>query len=231
MPFFLAAIIAGFSLAASAIDIACNDASNSANKKVIQLVKRAYTDVHFDELTVATFGTELPTDCDYLSFEAPQKIDVAGDIVIKFDAFKGTAFVKRATKVFRVSGRATILKATQNSHRGDMISNNNTAENIVDVSEITRYTQSKIEKNSHQFKNYIDKGQVIESWMVEKMPDIFKGDAVKAVVKRAKITLTLDARILENGSVGDNVKCKLEKSNKILLGTLHDKKTVIISSL
>ena len=84
----MAAIIAGFSLAASAIDIACNDASNSANKKVIQLVKRAYPDVHFDELTVATFGTELPTDCDYLSFEAPQKIDVAGDIVIKFDRSK-----------------------------------------------------------------------------------------------------------------------------------------------
>ena len=87
--------------------------------------------------------------------------------------------------------------------------------------------KAKLRENSHQFKNYIDKGQVIESWMVEKMPDIFKGDAVKAVVKRAKITLTLDARILENGSVGDNVKCKLEKSNKILLGTLMIKKQLL----
>ena len=101
----------------------------------------------------------------------------------------------------------------------------------IKLNKVTQHTFSSIDEGEYQFRNYIDKDQIIESWMIEKKPDVKKGDLISAVVKKEKITLTLDARILENGYIGDSVKLKLNKNNKILLGTLHDKKTVIISSL
>ena len=67
--------------------------------------------------------------------------------------------------------------------------------------------------------------------MLERQPDVLKGDKVKAIIAKSKITLTLEARVIQNGHIGDDVRCQLNQNNKIVIGKLHDKKTVIISSL
>ena len=102
-------------------------------------------------------------------------------------------------------------------------------EDQISIDKVTMHTISSIKKDDHmQFRNYVEKDQIIEAWMMEK-PDSVKGEQVKAIIKKAKITLTLDAHLLENGYIGNNIKVALSKNNKVLLGTLHDKKTVIIS--
>ena len=65
--------------------------------------------------------------------------------------------------------------------------------------------------------------------MIEPIPDVTKGEVVKAVVRKQNITLTLDGRVLENGIIGDSIKLKL--NDKIVIGKLHDEKTVIINSI
>ncbi len=214
-----------------AAELACNDANDAVNTKILELLKESYSKVSFHNLKVQSMGTDLPTNCDYVSFEFPKKVDLTSDLIIKFDAFKNDKFQKRATKIFRVFGYATILRATRISHRGDAIHERSVYKEKIKINKVTQHTMSEFESGDFQFRNYVGKDQIIETWMVEKKPDVLKGELVSAIVKKEKITLTLDARILENGYVGDNVKLKLSKNNKVLLGTLHDKKTVIISSL
>ena len=84
----------------------------------------------------------------------------------------------------------------------------------IKLSQVTKYTISQLKDGKFQFRNYVDKDEFIESWMIEKEPDVKKGDLVKAIVKKSKITLTLDARILENGNVGEQIKLKLNKNKR-----------------
>ncbi len=214
-----------------ATELSCNNINSIINDKIINMIEKRYADVDFYDLSVQTLGTKFPSDCDYISFKFPQKVDLNGDLVIKFDAFKNNEFQKRATKIFRLSGWATIIKTAQISHRGDLVTSKNTYKEKIKLNQVSIHTISKIKDENVQFRNYVDKNQIIEAWMVEKKPDVIKGDFVKAVVKKSTITLTLDARILQNGYIGEKVKLKLTKNNKVLLGKLHDKKTVIISSL
>ncbi len=201
------------------------------NDKIIDMIKINYPSVDFHDLKVKTFGTKIPSDCDYVSFKFPKKVDLKGDLIIKFDVYKNEALLKRATKIFRISGMATTLKTVQISHRGDLVTSDNIDQQKINLHQVTIHTISRIENQNMQFRNYVDKNQIIEAWMIEQKPDVQKGDSVKAVVKKSKITLTLDARILQNGYIGKKVKLKLNDNNKILLGKLHDKKTVIISSI
>lgn len=212
-----------------AVELACENVNESVIEKITDLVKDNYSKVEFEGLTIEAFGSKLPTSCDYVSFEFPKKVDLSSDLIIRFDAYQNDLFIKRSTKIFRFKGYAQVLRASKIIHRGDEVTEKSMSPGKIKLSKVNQHTMSRIMRSEYQYRNYIDKDQVIESWMIEKKPDVKKGDLVSAVVKKDKITLTLDARILENGIIGERIKLKL--NNKILLGTLHDKKTVIISSL
>ena len=42
--------------------------------------------------------------------------------------------------------------------------------------------------------------------------------------------LTLDAYVMENGNIGEELKLKLKKNQKIMIGKAYDAETIIISS-
>ena len=67
---------------------------------------------------------------------------------------------------------------------------------------------------------------MLESWMIEKIPDIKKGEIVKSIIKNENITLTLDGRVLENGHIGSKIKLKL--NDKVFIGKLENEKTVLV---
>ena len=220
------------SIDGNAIELSCENANETIVNQLMSTVKTRYSNVEFYDLSVKVMGTELPITCDVLTFEYPKKIDLKGDVVIKFNSYKDDQFQKRATKVFRLSGYAKVLRTNQINYRGNDVLADQVYEDQISIDKVTMHTISSIKKDDHmQFRNYVEKDQIIEAWMMEKKPDSVKGEQVKAIIKKAKITLTLDAHLLENGYIGNNIKVALSKNNKVLLGTLHDKKTVIISSL
>ncbi|MBL6722815.1 MAG: flagellar basal body P-ring formation protein FlgA [Candidatus Margulisbacteria bacterium] len=224
------ALLLVLSLPAMAIQLSCDGASDLIKKNVLAQIEARYSAIDFNDLTIEAKGTEFPEGCDVLSFEWPKKMPLAGDIIIKFDAFENDNFKKRITKVFRIRGSANVMAVKHRAVKGDKVGAHNLEQKEIPLAALTPHSISRIGEGL-QFRRYVDAGEIIESWMIEKMPDVVKGDAVTAIVQRNAITLTLDAEVLQNGSVGDNVKLQLKKNNKVLLGMLHDKKTVIISSL
>jgi flagella basal body P-ring formation protein FlgA len=226
VPFFLF----GIGTYLQAVELACVGANQVIESNILEMVKSQYSLVKFNQLSLDSLGTKLPENCDVIRFEYPKRIDLKGDVVIKFDSYKDGYFKKRSTKIFRLKGTATVLRTSRIMHSGDDLLPDDVYIDQISIDKITMKTMGVLNKTSMQFRNYVEKGQMLESWMIQKRPDLSKGDKVKAVIKKSIITLTLDAHLLENGYVGDSIRVLLS-NNKVVLGTLHDKKTVVISSL
>ena len=129
----------------------------------------------------------------------PKKINIQNDFILKLDAYKDDKFIKRHTKVYRFDGKVNILKTVKVAQRGDQVNLRLLKKDVTSIHNITKHTVSYFPKGKTMFRNYVSSDEILESWMLEPIPDVSKGEIVKAVVKKQNITLTLDGRVLENG--------------------------------
>ena len=126
---------------------------------------------------------------------------------------------------------AVVLRATKQVSHGDLVNPSTVTKDIIDISYIKPHMISRLDHNAtFEFRNYIEKNQIIESWMIQQQPDFKKGEEVKVSYKKDNISLILSAYLLENGIIGDTVKLKLTTNQKIMSGKIYDKNTIIISS-
>ena len=85
-------------------------------------------------------------------------------------------------------------------------------ESTVDIKYLSNRMISKLEgMDKYQFRNYVDKNQIIENWMIEKIPDVNKGEEVKAVYSKSNITLTLAAKSFRKWKCWRTCKDKIRK--------------------
>jgi flagella basal body P-ring formation protein FlgA len=209
--------------------IACIDLNSSLENKVNALIKKSYPNITFEVLEIKELNTNNLDGCDYVKFEMPEKINIQNDFILKLDAYKDDKFIKRHTKIYRFDGQVNILKTVKVAERGDQVSLKLLKKDVTSIHNITKHTVSHFPNGNTMFRNYVSSNEILESWMLEPIPDVSKGEIVKAVVKKQNITLTLDGRVLENGIIGDSIKLKLNE--KIVIGKLQDEKTVIINSI
>jgi flagella basal body P-ring formation protein FlgA len=209
--------------------MSCINIDEKVSSSIQDIIKKSYPNVIFSTLTISPLGNDIPFDCDSVQYELPERVSIENDLIVKFDLFKNDVFFKRITKIFRFNGTADVLKTEKVVERGDHVSIQSYYLDQVSIDNITNHTLSRIRHSNMQYRNYVSADQIIESWMVEQKPDVKKGQKVKAVVKKANITLTLDGRVLENGYIGDSIKLKL--NDKIIIGNVYDEKTVIINRI
>ncbi|MEK9727164.1 MAG: flagellar basal body P-ring formation chaperone FlgA [Candidatus Margulisiibacteriota bacterium] len=207
----------------------CIDINNTIKEKVYHLIETSYPNLMFTELKFNALDSKVIDGCEYVKFNLPKKINFKNDLIIKFDLFQEDQFLSRITKVYRFSGKANVLRATKTLEKGFEANAESISVDNVDLRTITYQTISKINSVKMQFRNYINKNDIIEDWMLERIPDVKKGELIKTIIKKNNITLTLDGRVLENGNIGS--KIKLQLNDKIVIGKLHDKKTVVINNI
>ena len=229
---FIFFIIITFSVTSLAnTTIACKGANSYLKEMIMDKVLEGYEDVDFISLKVNQVTNTLSESCDTFSFNFPEFIPLNSDLVIKVDSYEDNNFINRKTQIFRFDGDVKVYKTSKIINDKDTFNNQNIYESSIKVRSLSNRMIGNLAKFSdHQFRNYVDKDEIVESWMIEKVPDVAKGNSVTAIYSKSNITLTLDAKILENGYIGEPVKVKLEKNKKVLLGKIYDKETVIISS-
>lgn len=209
--------------------LSCIDLDKSLEGKVDALIKKSYPNITFERLAIKSLRDKKFDNCDIVKFKMPDKINVQSDFILKLDAYKDDKFIKRYTKIYRFDGMVNILKTVKVVERGDHVSSKLLIPDTTSIHNITNHTVSTIPIGKTKFRNYVSANEMLESWMMEPIPDVTKGEVLKAVVKKQNITLTLDGRVLENGNIGDSIKLKL--NDRIVTGKLHDEKTVIINSI
>lgn len=191
-----------------------------------ETIRATYPKVAFETLKISDISKQSDLDCDKAKFEFPKKVNFTDDIVIKLDLYKKNEFIRRKTSIFRVSGWANILRANSDFYNGDLVTRKTFYSDTIPISQVTHHTISLVSDDGIQFRNYLGKDQMLESWMIEKIPDIKKGEIVKSIIKNENITLTLDGRVLENGHIGSKIKLKL--NDKVFIGKLENEKTVLV---
>ena len=92
------------SIDGNAIELSCENANETIVNQLMSTVKTRYSNVEFSDLSVKVMGTELPITCDVLTFEYPKKIDLKGDVVIKFNSYKDDQFQKEPPRYFDYQG-------------------------------------------------------------------------------------------------------------------------------
>jgi len=209
--------------------LSCINLNEELEKKVEGLVLNSYPSIEFNALEINQISKNDTLECDYVKFDMPKKVNLKNDFILKLDVFKNDQFMNRITKVYRFSGNVEVLKTAKVIERGTPVSSKVIEKQITSIHNITNYSISKLPSNKMQFRNYVSNGEIVENWMIEEVPDVKKGQAIKAIVKKENITLTLDGRVLENGIIGNTIKLKL--NDKIMIGKLYDEKTVIINRI
>ncbi|MGC6367690.1 MAG: flagellar basal body P-ring formation chaperone FlgA [Candidatus Marinamargulisbacteria bacterium] len=204
----------------------CIGIEEKIRESLNDLIKKSYPKVRFQSLELKDIGSAFPESCDVIKTTFPKRLMLNNDIVLKLDVYENDELLKRITKIFRINGQSIIYRAKNNYFNGQPISKDLFFEDTLPVNQITQHTTSQKNFDKSQFRNYLGKNQILESWMIEKIPDVKRGDVVKSIVKNDNITLTLDGRVLENGNIGSKIKLKM--NDKVFIGKLKDEKTVLI---
>jgi len=122
-----------------------------------------------------------------------------------------------------------VVVTTSRVEKGDKFTDENVA--------LIRTPTSKILSGSLSQLNYaigrtasipLVPGTVLRYMDIFDPPVIVHGSIVQAVVRRGNIELDVDARAIEDGKAGDEIRVENTDSHKVLKGKVVDEKTVLI---
>jgi flagella basal body P-ring formation protein FlgA len=231
MIFRLLVSILVFLVPISGTELACENIEPTIRDRILSKIRTNYPTITFQALEVRMSGAKIGDQCTHVTFALPEKFSLDSDFAVKFNVVHNGTFQRRVTKVFRVSGKAFVYRVAIHTQQGDRFGKEKIYKSAIDVRDLMYRMVGDVSLlKNYEFRNYVDKDQIVESWMLRKIPDIYEGHLVRVIYEKLNITLTLDAVVLENGSVGDSIKVKLEKNQKVCLGTIYDKKNIHISS-
>jgi len=122
-----------------------------------------------------------------------------------------------------------VVVTTQRLEKGDKFTVDNVA--------LVRTPTSKILLGSLSQLNYVTgrtaavslvPGVVLRISDIFDPPAIVHGSIVQAIVRYGNVELRVDARAIEDGKAGDNIRVENTDSHKVLKGKVLDEKTVLI---
>ena len=211
------------------ISMACVDVEATILDRIHAKIQESYPRVNTSGVAVRDISKPIHLACETVEFDLPKALNIANDLVVKLDVITNDVERKRVTKVYRFSGFVNGLKRSMVGHRGEPVLSAHFEAVQVPVHQASYHMVGHVSDGQWQLRNYVHKNDILNEWMLEKLPDARKGDKIVAVVEKNNVQLTLDGQLLENGIIGKDVR--FEMNNKIMIGRLHDKKTIIINNI
>ena len=104
--------------------------------------------------------------------------------------------------------------------------------------ELTRVKSDQILRNivsdetdivGHRLIRNLDEGETILAHMVQKVPLVKNGDRILIVAKKGSLRVTAPGVVRQNGFKNETIRVENIHSNKIVLGTVIDSRTVQIN--
>ncbi len=129
----------------------------------------------------------------------------------------------------RINKFAEVLVTTDNLRVHDELSPDKLALQRMDITSLLEQpVQSFSAIAGYRLKRNIGKDQILTSGAVEPVPDIDVGGEVSIVCENGLFNVTTVGQAMQKGYVGDQIRVKNRASNKIVLATVVDRRTVTI---
>lgn len=81
----------------------------------------------------------------------------------------------------------------------------------------------------HRLIKNLDQGETILAHMIQRVPLVKNGDRILIIAQKGSLRVTAPGVVRQNGFKDDTVRVENIHSNKIILGTVQDSRTVLIN--
>lgn len=137
--------------------------------------------------------------------------------------------VEKGQVSVRISKYAEVLVANENLKLHDVVSPDKFALKRMDITSLPEQpVQSFSAIADYRLKRNIGKDQVLTRGAVEPVPDIDVGGEVSIVCHSDLFDVTTVGQAMQKGYVGEQIRVKNRASNKVVLATVVDRRTVSI---
>ena len=142
---------------------------------------------------------------------------------------RGGQVVEKGQVSVRINRFAEVLVATDNLRLHDIVSPDNFALKRMDITSLPEQpVQSFSAIADYRLKRNVGKDQVLTSGAVEPVPDIDVGGEVSIVCHSDLFSVTTTGQAMQKGYVGDQIRVKNRSTNKVMLATVVDRRTVSV---
>ena len=129
----------------------------------------------------------------------------------------------------RINKFAEVLVTTDNLRLYEELSPDKLALKRMDITSLLEQpVQSFSVIAGYRLKRNIGKDQVLTSGAVEPVPDIDVGGEVSIVCESGLFSVATTGQAMQKGYVGEQIRVKNRASNKVILATVIDRRTVSI---
>jgi len=200
--------------------------------------------------SLRTFVTKAvgapPEDVDVQLSGLDKKITLpAGDVRAEFRPplsgnYEGTVFLTTELSVnghsvkvlplrVKVEISHPVVVTKRNIEKGDKFTTENVVISRRPTSAVMRGSIGRLEDVlGRSAAAPIPPGTVVRMTEIFDPPLIKQGSLVQAVVRKANVEITVEARAVENGKVGDRIRVENTESHKVLKGKVLNEKTVLV---
>ncbi|MFC1692547.1 flagellar basal body P-ring formation chaperone FlgA [Candidatus Latescibacterota bacterium] len=138
--------------------------------------------------------------------------------------------VARWVNIFaHIKSYATLAVTTVDLRRGDPIDRGSVIFKNIDVSGVKEYYDSFVDISNMQAKRSIRAGTILTAKNVEPVPIISRGDMVTIRANVGNIMVSTQGKAGQDGGLNESIRVYSETTKKTIIGTVIDKRTVLIS--
>jgi flagella basal body P-ring formation protein FlgA len=142
---------------------------------------------------------------------------------------RGGREVEKGQVSVRINKFAEVLVATANLRLHDIVSPDNFALKRMDITSLLEQpVQSLSAIADYRLKRNVGQDQVLTRGAVEPVPDIDVGGEVSIVCGGDQFSIATIGQAMQKGYVGEQIRVKNRASNKVVLATVVDRRTVSI---
>ena len=199
----------------------------STVEQLIQTEVATRLDISTDDIDIQYLGLKNTTPCEGaqdILIDIPAREDFRMRSTIMIEAYKDNTLCGKWTTQAKMVIWKLLPVAEQNFQSGEIV----TVQWEKRRWDTLTFAPLSISEQEFQAIVPIQKGAVVLSNQIRVQPDQFRGDSVILVYEHGSLRIQVDAHMMMDAVIGDEVKVVAEHNNSIVVGILVDKGLVKI---
>ena len=172
----------------------------------------------------------LPAGEITFDFSKNQQDEFYGKISLSCDIIANGEPYRRVNILADVRAYIKVYRLKKDASRGAALDLSMVEEAVENIASVSKgVIKDPAELAASKSATFLSSGTVLTRYLLDRLPDINRGDDIKILVKFGNVTATTYGKALQEGSVGELIKIRNSDSKKDLVGKVVDKGVVEIN--
>jgi len=184
------------------------------------------------EISILKMPENLSLPAGDITFDLSknQQDEYYGKISLACDIMANGEQYRRVNVLADVRAYIKVYRLIKDAPRGEALDPSMVEEAVEDIASVSKgVITDPAELSVSKAATFLTSGTVLTRYLLDKLPDVNRGDDIKILVKFGNVTATTYGKALQEGSIGELIKIRNSDSKKDLVGKVVDKGTVEIN--